>query len=326
MNEDKTTKTSAVNLFEDDTDLFKEDFLSSTSNKKFSSNLFDSDDDEFLAKPFKDEKGLFDNEVVKSIFNDEDDKTINFNINTNVMEQEVINSVNQPPPDLQNTNRSAFQVDLFSSTPPPLDNDWDLPDEDSTSLFENQTPSLNFNFNQTSGIVKDMSTNLEQDVSFKPSASSTRRHSSEIYEYSSDYFLTKNSLNPPPLDTILEPVEANFNEKDSCVDITPSGVSDQLYSELSSNKSPVIDDCVFNETNEDIKQESKDPDERKVHMPGKLVHNLNINVNALLPGAYSASRVKNTPRIEGKDVVEDKNAVNVETLPSLTKVCYLKFN
>lgn len=276
---DEVKPEKSITLFDEEgDDLFKDDFLGSVSTKKLTSNLFDSDsDDDFAAKKTKQIKpekskikGLFDQDSDnKLLFVDDDDKDKSkdgdlFNINTKKSEQEVITieSHSTPPPDVDiSTDKSnqpnpVFHVDLFSSTPPPLDDDWDVnvdnieenvPYEYPTfntrsNLFDNEPPSLTLN--ETSGIVKDLSERT--DNSFLPHASSTRRFSSENQEqYSTAYLVTKSSLNSLILDTIPEPIDRIF-DTNSKVNVTPSGISSELYNSKESNQSvPVLEDDLF---------------------------------------------------------------------------------
>lgn len=266
----------STSLFDGDVeDLFKDDFLTNVATKKFTSNLFDSDsDDEFYTKPKKMDKqsgskvqSLFDNDKLSFLDDNKNDTDDLFNINTKNSEQEVITNERNtsPPPDLganlindkSNSNRSnqIFHVDLFSDTPPPLDDDWDVnvdnleenaPYEYSTintrsTLFDNEPPSLTFNENE-SGIVKD--TSEYNDSSFLPHASSTKQPLSDNQEqFSKDYFLTRNSLNSATtFDNVPELVDKLFDSTTK-IDITPSGVIDQLYSsEEQSNDISINDD------------------------------------------------------------------------------------
>lgn len=352
----KESKSSnKISIFDDDgDDLFKDDFLTSVSTKKFSSNIFDSDsDDDFISRSDDEKQKLFQNDKMQGLFsNDEPEQNLLTNqnfIQENEKQSDVFNAAsyeqNSPLPDVENTlppdvvesnNEKSYQVDLFGSSPPPMDDDWDInvdnvednvPYESSivntrSSLFDDEPPSLFLN--ETSGIVKDVSNRTEQDGSFLPPASSTRRFSTEISEqFSADYFLTKTSINPPPLHTILEPENCGEESK---IDITPSGVSNELYSETTSkfeNDEPPED--VFGH---DGAQTTEPEQNIKKLLPGKLTHNLNINVSALLPGAHKAKKVDdlkeekaNVAAVPENDSSPSDNIIQgVETLPSITKV------
>ncbi|XP_030757396.1 WASH complex subunit 2 [Sitophilus oryzae] len=187
----------------------------------------------------------------------------------------------------------------------------------SQSLFDNEPPSLDIDVNYSSGIVvkdcEDVTRVEGDDSSFYPYASSSRRFSSDLFreQQGQDSFqITKNitAENSMKIQPILEN-NAEKHDNSTKIDcFTPSGTLGDFEDDE--------DSIFFEKSNRD---ESKGT-------PGKLKHNLNINVAALLPNAsrpkvnFATPRKIDTLENESHENKEDLDVVdNTGVLVSVTK-------
>ncbi|KAK4885466.1 hypothetical protein RN001_001737 [Aquatica leii] len=211
-------------------------------------------------------------------------------------------------PQVQNktdASDSVYVPPLFDAVPPELDDSWDsrsdnLFDDNDTGLFDNipemsshrsglfdnEPPSLFF---ESSGIVKDFSTRVATDESFSPYASSSRRFSSDIFneQQSNDsFFVTKNEVQSN-LEIIPEASYIQTSDSSqSIIEITPSGCIDDLFTDSTSIATNTTKDFIH-DGNINVPTNSNETEENfpSKDSPGKLKHNLKINVSALKPGA-----------------------------------------
>ncbi|KAF5286996.1 hypothetical protein FQA39_LY16110 [Lamprigera yunnana] len=258
------------------------------------------------------------NDKIISLFDDDDksDESLSDSlfatpkrkINENANKSESKNEHNIPP--------------LFDINPPELDDNWDsrlennlfddnlglfdnIPEMSSrrSGLFDSEPPSLFF---ESSGIIRDISTRVGNDESFSPHASSSRRFSSDIFneQQSNDsFFVTKNKSHVDTHSTLHIIPEVASEITQSSFEITPSGKEDELFTE-SSVGVPESVDLRDEKSHGDSKQEDEVADKSEKFVPqdspGKLKHNLKINVNALMPGASPPKKkpVEQAPSLE----------------------------
>ncbi|XP_018568410.1 WASH complex subunit 2 [Anoplophora glabripennis] len=226
----------------------------SSSEQKTTKGLFDEslekDDSEDLFKQVNVKKeqektDLFEDQTSEIAKNTAQNQK---NVKSDPKEAPQSQMVNSEPGTSNVVEKSETRttINLFGSSPPPDDDDWDtksVPSSDNedqfsfridyntagSSLFDNEPPSLGPN--ESSGIVRDENvTRVDTDESFfNPYASSSRRLSSDVFsdQQSQDsFFVTKNKTESvsvvPPLDKIPEV------SKFSNLDITPSGNLEDL--------------------------------------------------------------------------------------------------
>ncbi|KAF7283622.1 hypothetical protein GWI33_023260 [Rhynchophorus ferrugineus] len=221
-----------------------------------------------------------------------------------------------PPPDTEWDARSdSADSDRFSISDAVLDHLQSSVQPQRSSLFDNEPPSLDIisDINSSSDIVKDLKiTRIDtDDFSFDPHDSSSRRLFSDIHNerQSQDIFVTKNSnenTNPSNLVPVLEDSSSKIDyitPIDSCRDLTSEPILVQRKDDLEALKDTNEEHGNSKEVgikkilNIDCRDNTVDVSETKEEFsknkpsPGKLKHNLNINVAALRPGARPLSKV-----------------------------------
>ncbi|CAG9770116.1 unnamed protein product [Ceutorhynchus assimilis] len=230
----------------------------------------------------------------------------------------------EPPPVPQSFSIPPL-IDLFDPTPPPVDWDassdnsgesdtFSLTDgildrtsynqsQPSSNLFDEAPPRWDVHdLNYSSGIARDLNvTRVEaDDSSFNPHASSSRRLSSDIFneQQSQDsFFVTKNHTENAQTSNLQKIAETPDESISKIENLTPSGNLEDLegssvFEKVSSdmNTTDAIDKPAkvadFGSEGNEQRENDNNPGLPKIKTsPGKLKHNLNINVGALLPGA-----------------------------------------
>ncbi|XP_048521451.1 WASH complex subunit 2 isoform X2 [Dendroctonus ponderosae] len=241
-------------------------------------------------------------EIIKDVESVLDEsKAIQIEHNTPLYHNEDLSEVAIEGTEALNKSQRKFEtpphINLFDPTPPPVD--WDASSDNSaesdtfslsdgmldragynrvqstSSVFDEAPPDLPIvevhNTNYSSGIVEDLSASTSdshRDSSLYPYPTSSRRPSSDIFndqQNKDNIFVTENrnsSLHVSSLKNVTE----QLGDKSKIEELTPKSEMEDLQDSTVS---------------EEVEVESKPS-------PGKLKHNLNINVEALLPGATSS--------------------------------------
>lgn len=312
-----------------------------TPKKPKQLSLFDDDEED-------DERALFEKDLFSTITSFEDSltkitetprsKSKLFDEGEDLFATPVVNEPKYPTPTESDSANIPPLSNVFDSNPSELD--WDTQSDNvfedgglfddvqeissqRSGLFDSEPPSLFF---ESSGIVRDISTRVGNDESFSPHATSSRRFSTDIFndQQSNDsFFVTKNkSQFESHVQSNLEIIpESSYTQdgdvSESNLEITPSGEIDSLYTEATASEG----DHVQSKEEEPI-GESDSILSKLSDSPGKIKHNLKINVGALLPGASPLKKKSKTE--DERDFVrpaepERLNAEASEVLPSITK-------
>jgi hypothetical protein len=297
--EDKPKSEKKISLFDDDDDLFKDDLFSTSSTKKFTSGLFDDiPEDDLFASNFEDKPQPAGN-LVEDLMAIPDNKN-SINVDTKAETKETTSYANldaNPGESSQEINSTTDN--LFTSSPLTDDifgrteNDSKEPEppqpKPRLSLFDSPPPEPDDLFG---GSYK---TSKSDDV-----PSDIFESSNNLFENSpkTDLFASSEKIearassmrlfdSSPPPDDEWDTKSDNLSDRDDFVND---------FEETTSNKASLFNDEPPSlETSEETSTKSK---------PGKLKHNLNINVGALMPGSVRPKRVDTSPKKSSESPTE----------------------